>query len=284
MDKILHDINPRKYDVKYYNHEPAKDDTVILFDGDHVSCRIEGNEAILPKWGELTGTGGRKFVYLFSIDNERYFMAEPRTHNLVERPAGYEMHDYSIFREVGPRHTAFAVVTAQHLHQWYTSREYCGVCGAETVLSEKERAYVCPRCETVEYPKIAPGVIVAVMHGDYLLLTRYRNRPYRRYALIAGYTEVGESLEDTARREVYEEAGIGIKNLRYYKSQPWGFSLTLLAGFFCELDGDPQIVMDEDELSEAVWVRRGEIPLSVSDISLTAEMIEMFRTGSIDEH
>ena len=138
---------------------------------------------------------------------------------------------------------------------------------------------VCPACGQIEYPKICPAVIVAVTHGDKLLLTRYANRPFRGYALIAGFVEIGETLEDTVHREVMEEVGVKVKNLRYYKNQPWAFTDTLLTGFYCELDGDPDITLDHNELCEGVWLSREEIPSRENDISLTAEMIERFRLG-----
>ena len=138
---------------------------------------------------------------------------------------------------------------------------------------------VCPECGQIEYPKICPAVIVAVTHGDKLLLTRYANRPFQNYALIAGFVEIGETLEDTVHREVMEEVGVKVKNLRYYKNQPWAFTDTLLTGFYCELDGDPAITLDHNELCEGVWLSREEIPSRENDISLTAEMIERFRLG-----
>jgi len=164
---------------------------------------------------------------------------------------------------------------------WYKDNAFCGRCGKKTILSKDERAVICESCEQIIYPKIAPCVIVGVSNGDFLLLTRYKNRPYRRYALIAGFVEIGESLEDAVKREVFEETGVRVKNIKYYGSQPWGFTHTILAGFFCKLDGDPKITMDEDELSEAVWLQRQAIPPAISDIALTSEMMEMFRLGRI---
>ena len=115
---------------------------------------------------------------------------------------------------------------------------------------------VCPECKNIEYPKISPAVIVAVTNGNRLLLSRYARGGYRNYALIAGFAEVGETLEDTVRREVMEEVGLKVKNIRYYKSQPWSFSDSLLVGFFAELDGDDTITLEEEELAEAVWFER----------------------------
>ena len=140
-----------------------------------------------------------------------------------------------------------------------------------------QRMLQCPCCANMVFPKIAPAVIVGVTHGDKILMTKYAGREYKRYALIAGFTEIGESVEETVKREVMEEVGLHVKNLRYYKSQPWSFSDTLLMGFFAEVEGDDSITLDREELALAEWFERENIPVSESDISLTSEMIEYFR-------
>ena len=113
--------------------------------------------------------------------------------------------------------------------------------------------------------------------GDRLLLTKYRRRVTGSVALIAGFCEIGETVEETAHREVMEETGVAIKNLRYYKTQPWVVSDTLLMGFFADLDGSDKIRLQEDELAVGEWVRREDLPLEHTQDSLTGEMIEQFR-------
>jgi len=274
---MIHEIYPKEYKVQYMNCAQKQSDTILLFDGDSVCCRLENGQASFPKVSDFADSDHMESCYLFSIDEERFFMPDMRIFAHITPPNGYEWQNYNLFRTAGPHYMAFAVVTARALYQWYRSNVYCGGCGADTKHSETERACVCTKCGLIVYPKICPVVIAAVTHGENLLVTRYRNRS--NYALVAGFAEIGESLEDTVRREVFEETGVRVKNLRYYKSQPWGFTSTLLSGFFCDLDGDPTIHIDENELSEAVWLPRNEIPPSVSDIALTAEMIEVFRTS-----
>lgn len=109
---------------------------------------------------------------------------------------------------------------------------------------EKERMLRCPSCGHLIFPTIAPAVIVGVTDGNRIILTTYAAREYKRYALIAGFTEIGETVEETVRREVMEEVGIPVKNIRYYKSQPWGFDSNLLMGFFCQADRKSQMSMD----------------------------------------
>ena len=128
------------------------------------------------------------------------------------------------------------------------------------------------------YPRIIPAVIVGVKNGDKLLLTKYR-KGFTPFALIAGFTEIGETLEETVSREVMEEVGLKVKNITYYKNQPWAFSDTLLMGFFCELDGSNQVKLDENELALAEWFERNQIPVEPDDISLTNEMMMVFRDG-----
>ena len=97
--------------------------------------------------------------------------------------------------------------------------------------------------------------------------------------MVAGFTEIGETLEETVAREVMEEAGIRVKNIRYYKSQPWGVADDILTGFYCDVDGDDTLHMDTGELRYEAWVPREEIILQPQDYSLTNEMMRMFKEG-----
>ena len=124
-------------------------------------------------------------------------------------------------------------------------------------------------------------MIVGILNGDKLLMSKYAGRSYRSYALIAGFIEIGESAEQTVQREVMEEVGLKVKNIRYYKSQPWGFTDSLLFGYFCELDGDDTIRLDTNELSQAGWYTRDEITLEDDYLSLTREMILQFKEGRV---
>ena len=133
-----------------------------------------------------------------------------------------------------PRAEAFAALTACHLAAWYRANRYCGCCGRARVPSTTERALVCPNCGDIVYPRINPAVIVAVTNGERILLTRYApaHGPTEFYALVAGFCEIGETAEDTVRREVLEEVGLRVRNIRYYASQPWGIDGNLSLGIF----------------------------------------------------
>lgn len=178
-----------------------------------------------------------------------------------------------------PGWLGFGAATAVHLARWYRDNQLCSRCAEALIPSDHERALCCPACSFIVYPRINPVVIVAVTDGERLLMTRGIGSVYRRYALVAGFVEIGEALEDTVRREVMEEVGLRVKNIRYYKSQPWAFSNSVLAGFFAEVDGDTTVQLDGLELAEASWVERELIPIDENRSSLTADMIMSFREG-----
>ena len=137
----------------------------------------------------------------------------------------------------------------------------------------------CPSCGQMEYPKICPCGLVGILHEDKILVTRYKGEHRGRYALVAGFTEIGETIEETVHREVMEETGLHVKNLRYYNCQPWPYSESLLFGFFCELDGSSRIILEEDELAMAKWISREELDVVSDDFSLTNEMLCVFKEG-----
>ena len=145
----------------------------------------------------------------------------------------------------------------------------------------KERMLYCEACHNMEFPKICPAVIIGVTDGNRILMSKYAGRAYKKYALLAGFTEIGETVEETVAREVMEGVGLKVRNIRYYKSQPWSFSDTLLMGFYCDLDGDGAITLDREELALAEWFDREDIPDHMSTESLTNEMIMKFKNGEV---
>ncbi len=122
-------------------------------------------------------------------------------------------------------------------------------------------------------------MIIGIINGEKILITKYR-KGYVHNALVAGFTEFGETLEQTVVREAMEEVGLKVKNIHYYKSQPWALVQDILAGFFCEVGVADKIKMDESELKYAEWVSREEVELQPNDYSLTNEMMKIFKSGA----
>lgn len=252
---------------------PAGEDCALFFENGRVLLR-EGPQ--LPLVRDFPGNS--RWTYLFSVDNARFFMLDGDG----TAPEGCTFWGMRDLRASGkmPKELLFSVLTGKHLWDWYRDTRFCGRCGGKMAHARRERAMECPACGYTAYPRIMPAVIAGVKNGDYLLLTRYRTG-FAYNALIAGFTEIGETAEQTVAREVMEEAGVRVKNITYYKSQPWGIANDLLMGFYCDLDGDPNITMDEGELKYAAWVKREEIELQPDDLSLTNEMMRMFKTGKV---
>lgn len=277
---MIQDILPHHFHNEYQEKTVTAQSKVFHFRGREVYIARKAENALqLPRYEEL-GEGISpevKLQYLFSIEEEEYFL-------LNSEDALAEIHDYRYesvrtLRQLVSKEVCFAVMTAYHLYMWYRDNRYCGRCGKETVHDTKERMMRCHACGNMIFPKIAPAVIVALTDRDRILMTKYADREYKKYALIAGFTEIGETVEETVAREVLEEVGLQVKNIRYYKSQPWGVDSNLLLGFFADLDGDATIHRDETELAEAEWFERSNMPAHDDGISLTREMMGVFERG-----
>ncbi len=276
---MIQDIHPHTFNNSYQPVPPQAHDFLLCFSQNKALFDTTGGERMFPTAGDLlTDTAYTDCIYLFGIDDRAMFLYIGQPPAATGRFLWGEVEQ---FRTIQPEWLAFCGITASHLYRWYHDHAFCGRCATTMQHKADERALICPACAKIEFPTLSPAVIVAVTDGDRLLLTRYANRGYRRWALVAGFAEIGETLEETVAREVMEEVGLRVKNLRYYKSQPWGYSQSLLVGFFAELDGDDTITLDEYELAEAMWTRRGDIEPISSTVSLTAEMMEAFRTAKM---
>ncbi len=161
------------------------------------------------------------------------------------------------------------------VRDWYISHQFCGRCGAKTQLDEKDMMLKCPECEQVHYPRIAPAIIVAIRNGDELLMAKHSYHDNIRYALIAGFVEPGESIEEAVHREVGEEVGIKIKNLEYQKSQSWPVPNSLMLAFTAEYESG-NIKVDGDEILKAKWFKKDEIIRYGTDISISDWLIQEF--------
>lgn len=274
---MIQDIAPEKLRNEYHPVPPKGDSRIMIFHQGKLLCRINPDmEIAYPKYSEWKKEGAdeKELIYLFSIgENTYYFLSTTRKAELE----GYVYEQMFRLRRTFPESERFAGVSAYHLYTWYDKNRFCGKCGAGLLRDKQVRKLKCPVCGNEIFPRINPAVIVAVSHGDELILTKYAGREYKKYALIAGFAEFGETIEQTVQREVMEEVGIRVKNLRYYKSQPWGFSGSLLFGFFAEADGERTIHRQEDELAEAMWVPAEDIVLDIEEISLTREMMQVFQ-------
>lgn len=168
---------------------------------------------------------------------------------------------------------------ARQLVGWRAANRFCGGCGGALERHESERAMRCPACGRLFYPRINPAVIVLVTNGGRVLLTRKANNLYPFWSLVAGFVEAGESLEETVGRELREETGLRVRDVRYAMSQPWPFPNNLMIGFTAEYAGG-DLRPDGGELDAAGWFGPDELPAIPGPVSIARRLIEKWRNGT----
>ena len=264
---MIQDINAI-FDNSFKIKQPKPTDPVLCYRSGG-ACAAQLSPLTFPTAADFDMS---QLTYLFQIGGEDYYLAD-------SAPADrWETADRRCLRVAEPKTRAFAAITGMHLNYWYARNRFCGRCGTQMIRSETERALICPDCRNTVYPTIAPAVIIGVVRQGRILVSHYATRPYGGLALLAGFCEIGETPEDTVRREVMEEVGLRVTRVRYAGSQPWGFDHDLLLGFYCEIE-DGEIKVDHSELRDAYWLRRDEIGELADSASLTFDLIRRFRDG-----
>lgn len=281
---MIQDIAPHRLANEYRpDARPCVGDPVFYVRGQDLAVRRVGEDAVeLPRVGKK-GVSSGSLTFLFSLDGVACWLA-PQA-GAADPPADFELvHNRALRMERrGPRELMYAAYTAVHLADWYVRNRFCGACGHALTHHDTLRALRCPACGNLVFPRLNPAVIVCVCDPERnkIVLTRYAAGRYHAIdALVAGFVEIGETIEECVHREVREELGLEVKNVRYYKSQPWGVADDILSGYWCDVDGDPTIHMDDGELGRAVWAGPDEIPGQPDDFSLTNEMMCLWR----DQH
>jgi len=277
---MINEIAPHVFKNEMVFRTATQDDYVFIFQEDQVLLKELNIPQICDIYSKID-LKMEELEYLFSIDDRAYYLLRDKnTKNLCVPDSKLEFQSNQIYRTLEERYIAFAIMTAGQLYRWMKKHRFCGCCGSKMLKSTTERALICDKCGETIYVNISPAIAVAIINGDKLLMARNVYGTFLRFALIAGYMEIGESFEDTIKREVMEEVGIKVKNLRFYKSQPWSASDSLMIGFYADLDGDDTITCQESEIAEARWFTREEIEPDFSRISLSYEIIENFRLGT----
>ena len=166
---------------------------------------------------------------------------------------------------------------AAQVAEWARTHRFCGACGGATLLAAGERCYKCVQCGHMAYPRISPAMMVLIKKGDSVLLAMHLHSPTKRFVPLAGFLEAGESVEEAIHREVYEEVGLRVQNLRYFGSQSWPFPHSLMIAFTADyLDGE--IRTDPSEILEARWFGPDdEWPERVPQMSISSVLIDAHR-------
>lgn len=212
--------------------------------------------------------------FLGTLDGRQVYSLELET---FEAPptSGLGLHDLRRLVPMLAQDHFWLAARAVQIVAWDRDHQFCGRCGAATELLDGERSRQCAACKLSVYPRISPAVIVLVERGDEILLARSPHFVPGVYSTLAGFVEPGETLEGTVRREIHEEVGVHVDNIRYFGSQPWPFPNSLMIGFRADYaSGD--LTIDGVEIEAAGWFRRDNLPKLPFKVSIARSLIEAF--------
>ncbi|MEL6319410.1 MAG: NAD(+) diphosphatase [Cyanobacteria bacterium J06626_14] len=282
----MHPANPFRPPQTFVPHIAPPDQPPdvawwFVFVGDRLLVNQEGDRTTLPQVAQLSdlGLAEQRSQFLGWLDGVGCYAAELEKDALRHPPTRYAFEklrqlygvlDDDVFAIAG---RAIQIVT------WDRNHLYCGHCAAPMVQHVTERAKHCPSCGLRNYPRLSPAVIMLVSRGDEVLLARAPRFRSGMYSVLAGFVEPGESLEETVAREVREEVGVEINNIRYFGSQPWPFPHSLMIGFTADYaSGD--IVIDQVEIEAAEWFHKSALPPVPGPLSIARKLIDAFVAGT----
>ena len=244
--------------------------------GSRILLRVTATGMRLPVRSEVDGWLGPDAVESARVPvragEVEAFALEDRAIDPVE---GFRLDGLRVAWHALERHEFRAAGTLRQKVEWYRTHRFCSACGGPNELSERHEAMVCSRCGQLHFPRIAPAVIVLVQRGSEALLGRSPRFDSGVYSTLAGFVEPGESLEECVHREILEEVGVHVGDLRYFGSQPHPFPHSLMVGFVADwVSGD--IVIDHDEIEDARWFTATDLPQLPHPMSIARALIEDF--------
>ena len=264
IEKSLYD----DYVIDFKENFTTEDESYLLIFNQKRELYLNESERIpLVSLDYLSNFNVNFCIYIGTYKNKACF-----TVNVHDTDDYYKLQDvYEINKD-----TYQIATRAVLVNDWYLLNQYCGKCGSKTQTKEGSMSLKCPKCGISFHGKIQPAVIIAIHKDGKLLMARHSYNTRVKYALIAGFVEMGESIEEAVHREVKEEVGINVKNLQYMGSQPWPFPNSLLCAYKAEYDsGD--IKVDGDEILKAKWFSKEEIEEHQSDISIYSVLLDDFK-------
>ena len=247
----------------------------FILDKGHLLTKIKADRFCIPDTADLETlqiTPSHE-MYLGSLEGRPCFAGVPETSSLVD--ANFKLSNLRKLFGLIPDELIWIAGRANQLLYWHMTHRYCGKCGRETEDKADERAKICPGCQHVNYPRLSPAVIVAILRDNRILLARNRRFKMPFYSVLAGFVEPGESLEECVKREIKEEVGITVKNIRYFGSQPWPFPDSLMIAFVSDYAAG-EIVVDPSELIDAAWFSKRDMPKIPPKISIARQLIDWF--------
>jgi NAD+ diphosphatase len=253
----------------------VKEDYYFIFENNKLLVKNVNEQIKIPMAKDLIDSG-------INLLTGRYFGGlKGCACYCIDKPADYIPNANMAFQELRQLSSIFEeklfhlACRGLHLLRWFENNKYCNKCGTLAEDKQDEIAKICPKCGFINYPRISPAIIVAIVNKDKLLLAHNSRFTEKRYSVIAGFVEPGETFEDCVVREVKEEVGIEVKNIEYFCSQPWPFPDSLMIAFTAEYAGG-EIKEDGIEILDAGWYRADELPQSPKGGSVAGKLIKWF--------
>lgn len=256
--------------------EGARDsDLWFIFSGGKLLARATRESVTLPRLKDIEHIAFdlHGSFYMGNLDGDRCFAVELR--EVPEETGNFVFSDLRFLFGIMEEELLNVSSKASELINWENSSRYCGRCGAINENKKGERSKICPACGLVKYPVISPAVIVAIVKGDKILLAHNKNFKGTMYSVVAGFVETGETFEECVKREIFEEVGIRVKNIRYFGSQPWPFPNSLMVAFTAEYEGG-DIQVDNVEIGHADWFGIENLPEIPRRGSVARKLIDWF--------
>lgn len=247
----------------------------FAFRGDDLLVELKDKAALIPyvMYLESLDLEPIRKQYLGTLDGIPCYSAELTTD--VSAPEDMAFRDLRELFGLLEESLFWVSGYAKQIMNWDRAHQYCGRCGTSTKDKPKERAKVCPQCDLINFPRISPAMIVAVIKGNEILLTHAERFTPGLYSVVAGFVEPGETLEECVRRELREEVGIEVQNISYFGSQSWPFPSSLMVAFTAHYAGG-EITLDETEIVDAGWYRADSLPRIPDKASISRRLIDWF--------
>lgn len=258
--------------------EPADADTgwVFVIHEQKLCVDLERPEPAIPRLPAFLLRGHPDYRFLGQLRGEPCYVCQQADHELTDQP----LYPMSLRILLGRMDDALFTMAARALQvlSWRANHRFCSRCGHATEAHSSELTMICPACDYRQYPRITPCVIALVSHGDHALLGRSARFTAGFYSCLAGFMEAGETAEHAVRREVMEESGVWLGELRYFASQSWPFPHSLMLGFHAEYAGG-EIRIDDDEIIDARWFHYQELPAIPPPGSIARALIDDWRNS-----
>ena len=248
---------------------------VFIFQGTKLLMRKSSSGFCIPSGVDIAFFDIKTSIPLFlgNLDQKPCFCAQSL--NPLSESEDFALHGLrELFGNLSDKIFKMATLGLQ-VNNWEQVSRYCGKCGKHLHLMKSERAKKCLSCGHIEYPRISPAVIMAVIRDNKILLARSNRIKFSFYSVLAGYVEVGETLEECVKREVFEEVGISVKNIEYFGSQSWPYTNSLMIGFCAEYKSG-EIQIDQNEILDAGWFHPDNLPQLPGWGSISRRLVDHF--------